>query len=106
MLGRRTASKGAEYEESAILISFAYETIGLLVFRRITPFSIVEELTGGMASLMWRKLRRWEEDVRVESAQQAWAEWFQWLVERLEAHTRERSQKPAHETFSGWRPTS
>lgn len=98
--------RGAEYEEAAILISFAYETIGLLVFRRVTPFSIVEELTGGLALLMWRKLQRWEEDVRVESAQESWAEWFQWLVEQLEAHAREKNQKPAHETFSGWRPTS
>ena len=98
--------RGAEYEEAAILISFAYETIGLLVFRRVTPFSIVEELTGGLALLMWKKLQRWEEDVRVESAQPSWSEWFQWLVERLEIHAREKNQKPAHETFSDWRPTS
>jgi hypothetical protein len=47
-------AKGAEYEEAAILVSFAFETIGLLVFRGVTPFSIVEELTGGLAVLMWR----------------------------------------------------
>jgi hypothetical protein len=99
-------AKGTEYEEAAILISFAYETMGLLVFRGVTPFSIVEELTGGLAVLMWRKLERWQEDVRVESAQESWAEWFQWLVERLEAHAREKKQKPAYEAFSGWRPTS
>jgi len=28
------------------------------------------------------------------------------LVEQLEAHAREKNQKPAHETFSDWRPTS
>jgi len=54
----------------------------------------VEELTGGLTLLMWRKLRHWEEDVRVESAQESWAEWFQWLVERLEAHAREKNQTP------------
>lgn len=99
-------AKGSEHEEAAILISFAFETIGLLVFRRVTPFSIVEELTGGLAVLMWRKLHRWEEDVRVESAQQSWAEWFQWLVERLQDNAREKSPKPAHEAFSRWRPSS
>lgn len=99
-------AKGPEYEEAAILVSFAYETIGLLVFRGVTPFSIVEELTGGLAVLMWRKLEGWEEDVRVESAQESWAEWFQWLVERLEARAREKKQKPAYEAFSRWRPTS
>jgi len=99
-------AKGAEYEEAAILVSFAFETIGLLVFRRVTPFSIVEELTGGLAVLMWRKLEQWERDVRVESAQASWSEWFQWLVERLLDSTRTRSQKPAYEAFSGWRPSS
>jgi hypothetical protein len=99
-------AKGPEYEEAAILVSFAYETIGLLVFRGVTPFSIVEELTGGLAVLMWRKLERWQRDVRVESAENAWAEWFQWLVERLGTRAREKQRKPAYEAFSGWRPTS
>ena len=74
-------AKGPEHEEAAILISFAFETIGLLVFRRVTPFSIVEDLTGGLAVLMWHKLQRWEEDVRAENAQPSWSEWLQWLVE-------------------------
>ena len=89
-----------------MLVSFAVETIGLLVFRQVTPFSIVEELTGDLAVLMWRKLQRWEEEVRVESAQESWSEWFQWLVERLQDHARESNQKPAYQAFSRWRPTS
>jgi hypothetical protein len=99
-------AKGAEYEEAAILVSFAFETFGLLVFRGVTPFSIVEELTGGLALLMWRKLERWQRDVRVESAQASWAEWFQWLAERLLERARAGSQPPAHEAFSSWRATS
>ena len=89
-----------------MLVSFAFETIGLLVFRQVTPFSIVEELTGGLAVLMWRKLHRWEEEVRVGSAQESWSEWFQWLVERLQDHARESNQKPVYQAFSRWRPTS
>jgi hypothetical protein len=99
-------AKGAEYEEAAILVSFAFETIGLLVFRGVTPFSIVEELTGGLALLMWRKLERWQRDVRVESAQESWSEWFQWLAERLGERGGAAGQRPAHEAFSSWRPTS
>jgi len=99
-------AKGAEYEEAAILVSFAFETIGLLVFRRVTPFSIVDELTGGLAVLMWRKLEQWQRAVRAESVQPSWSEWFQWLVERLLDSARTRDPKPAYEAFSGWRPTS
>ena len=104
--GAELPAKGAEYEEAAILVSFAFETIGLLVFRGVTPFSIVEELTGGLTLLMWRKLEQWQRDVRAESATESWAEWFQWLVERLLDSARAGSQRPAHEAFSDWRPTS
>ncbi len=104
--GPELRAKGADYEEAAILVSFAFETIGLLVFRGVTPFSIVEELTGGLAVLMWRKLEQWQRDVRAESAQESWAEWFQWLVERLVDSARAGGQRPAYEAFSDWRPTS
>jgi len=97
-------SKGPEFEEAAILVSFAFETIGLLVFREVTPFSIVEDLTGGLAVLMWRKLERWQRDVRAESKQESWAEWFQWLAERLIESARAGNKRPAHEAFSDWRP--
>jgi hypothetical protein len=99
-------AKGAEYEEAAILVSFAFETIGLLVYRRVTPFSIVEELTGGLAILMWQKLERWQRDVRAENSQESWAEWFQWLAERLRECSRSEGKRPAHEAYSDWRPTS
>jgi hypothetical protein len=99
-------AKGPEYEEAAILVSFAFETMGLLVFRGVTPFSIVEELTGGLALLMWRKLQAWQREVRIESSQESWAEWFQWLADQLEIQARSKGAKPAYEAFSSWRPNS
>lgn len=104
--GAELRAKGAEYEEAGILVSFAFESIGLLVFRGVTPFSIVEELTGGLAVLMWRKLEPWQRDMRAEGAQESWAEWFQWLAERLLESARAGGKTPAHEAYSDWRPTS
>jgi hypothetical protein len=93
-----------EFEEAAILVSFAFETMGLLVFRGITPFAIVEELTGGLAVGMWQKLERWEREVRSEHRQPAWSEWFQWLAERLLESAARGNQRPAYEAFPHWRP--
>ena len=103
---RPSLARGAEFEEAAILVSFAFETMGLLVFRGITPFSIVEELTGGLAVVMWRKLERWQREVRAENAQPSWAEWFQWLAERLLERARTGDPRPAYEAYPGWRPPS
>ena len=97
-------SRGQEYESAAIMVSTTYETIAFLVFREMTSFSMVSELTGGLALVMWRKLARWMESVREEQAQPSWAEWFQWLAEQLARESEKKEAHPAYEKFADWRP--
>jgi hypothetical protein len=86
------------------MISTTYETIALLVFREMASFSMVRELTGGLAVVMWRKLARWMEAVRQEQAQPSWAEWFQWLAAQLARESGDKEARPAYERFADWRP--
>ena len=58
-----------------------------------------------VAVVMWRKLRAWAGEVRSEQRQPSFAEWFQWLAERLDQHGKDRTSPPAYERFSGWSPT-
>jgi hypothetical protein len=95
---------GPEYEQAAVMIATTYETIAFLVFREMASFSMVRELTGGIALVMWRKLERWMDAVRQEQAQPSWAEWFQWLAEQLARDSREKESHPAYEQFADWRP--
>jgi hypothetical protein len=97
-------SKGPEYEHAAVMISTTYETIAFLVFRDMASFSMVRELTGGLAIVMWRKLARWTDSVRQEQAQPSWAEWFQWLAEQLARESEQKEAHPAYERFANWRP--
>lgn len=97
-------AKGPEYERAAVMISTTYETIALLVFRKMASFSMVQELTGGLAVVVWRKLANWMETVRQEQAQPSWAEWFQWLVEQLIREGEKSDRRPAYERFSEWSP--
>jgi hypothetical protein len=92
--------RGLEYEEAAILVTTTFETMGLLVHRGIAPFSLVEELAGGMVVVMWRKLSSWLDAVSEEQNQPSWAEWFQWLAEQLKAV--ECNKEPAHVRFNDW----
>lgn len=93
---------GPEAEQAAILIATTFETMGLLVFERIAPFKLVEDLAGGIVVVMWRKLRPWLETIRVEQAQPSWAEWFQWLAQQFE---REKVlQDPAYTRHRHWTP--
>jgi hypothetical protein len=97
-------SKGPEFEEAAFMIATRYETMALLMFREMTSFSMVEELTGGLGVVMWRKLSRWAEEMRDEMGEPKFAEWFQWLAEQLAQKGQDNRSEPAYLKFKSWRP--
>jgi hypothetical protein len=93
-----------ETEAAAMFVCSVYETVGVLVFRRILPFQVVEDLTGGAIALCWRKLRAWIQEIRVETSNDRVFEWFQWLVERcVEQQQIESKSLPAYEAYRDWR---
>ena len=97
-------SKGREYERAATMIGITYETIGLMVFREMASFAMVQELTGGLTVVMWRKLEHWVKAVREEQGHRSFAEWFQWLAEQLAREGSAKEAHPAYERYAGWRP--
>jgi hypothetical protein len=97
-------SKGRDYERAATMLAVTYETIGLLVFRDMASFALVQELSGGLTVVMWRKLEPWVKAVRQEQGHRSFAEWFQWLAEQLGRESAEKEARPAYERYAGWRP--
>ena len=94
--------RGPQYERAAIIATTSFETMGLLVFRRIADYALVEQLAGGMVTVLWRKLDAWVAAVRVEQVQPSWAEWFEWLA-RLAA-SRKNEAQPAYVAHKDWKP--
>jgi hypothetical protein len=70
---------GSRYEQAAVTVCTSLETMGLLVFKRIAPLDLLLDQAGGIVSVMSRKLRRWQQDLREEQRQPFWGEWFEWL---------------------------
>jgi hypothetical protein len=97
-------AKGAEYEEAALSFFVMFETIGLLVFRGVVPFHLVQQMSGGFVVAMWRKLHVYFEEIREEQSYERIAEWCQWLAERLEEHEARGPAQPAHKRFADWKP--
>lgn len=89
-----------EYEQAAQLIGMSFETMGLLVFRNMASFSMIQDLTGGLLLMMWRKIRVWVEDTRREQGNARFGEWVQWLAERLAEC--ESGMVPAYQAHQGW----
>jgi hypothetical protein len=93
---------GQEYEQAAIIVGTAFETMGLLVYKKIAEFDLVMELAGGMMSSMHRKLASWLEAIRIEQQQPSWAEWFEWIAKMADKHKAEKD--PAHKSIVDWKP--
>ena len=95
---------GANIEDAAVLISATMENIGVMTYQRIVPFIVVNNLMGGSAPILWRKLERWALAMREEQDSDAAFEWFQWLAERLEQY-HSFDPDPAYVAHKDWMPS-
>ena len=92
---------GNEYVNAAITVTTSFETMGLLVFKRVATLELVLDLAGGIVSTMNRKLRTWSQEIREDQDQPSWGEWFEWLGDQAEK--RKRSDIPAHIKYRDWK---
>ncbi|MBT4521567.1 MAG: hypothetical protein HOC23_16330 [Halieaceae bacterium] len=93
-------AKGPQYELAAITIVTSFETMGLLAFKGIAPMDLVLDLAGGIVSVMCKKMRRLQNDLRTEQQQPSWGEWFEWLGDQ--ALKNKANTKPAHIKYKDW----
>jgi hypothetical protein len=93
---------GEEYMEAAITVTTAFETMGMLVHKRIAQLDLVMDLAGGIITVMSRRLNQWQEDMRETQNQPSWGEWFEWLADQVNAA--KTAKEPAHIRFRDWKP--
>ncbi|MCG8432978.1 MAG: hypothetical protein MJA83_02975, partial [Gammaproteobacteria bacterium] len=58
--------QGDQYEDAAMFISTNLETIGIMVYREIVDFNMVNDLIGDAVVLVWHKLENWATEMRAE----------------------------------------
>lgn len=93
---------GDEWKDAAFQVGMTLEAMGVLVYRRIVPLPILDELMGDAILILWRKLRFWVEHLRTEQKRDSAYEWFQWLADRL-AETDRRTEAGAYKIYRNWR---
>ncbi len=71
--------------EAAMLVYFACEMLGAIVFERVVDLHMLDRMVGGWVRSCWVRLRPWVESERVEDRNANVGEWWQWLYEQLEA---------------------
>jgi hypothetical protein len=87
-------------------IACILESLGYAVFARMVPLNVVDELLGGTVRVAWRKLRGYVEYERKRAASQKTWEWFQWLAEQIDRHSKAPTSLAvgAHDAYRDWRP--
>jgi hypothetical protein len=92
--------------KAAQSIACILESLGYAVFARMVPLNVVDELLGGTVRVAWRKLRGYVEYERERAGSQKNWEWFQWLAEQIDRHSKAPTSLTlgAHEAYRDWRP--
>jgi hypothetical protein len=87
-------------------IACILESLGYAVFARMVPLNVVDEVLGGAVRVAWRKLRGYVEFERERAGSQKNWEWFQWLAEQIDRHSKAGTSLTlgAHEAYRDWRP--
>jgi hypothetical protein len=97
-------AQSPECESLAMIIGNTFQSFGVMVYRRIVPLALVDELLGGAVVLLWRKLATWLVDSRKEQSRETVYEWFQWLAERLQEQPGFDMLEGAHVKHRDWAP--
>lgn len=95
--------RSRDAEESCLALTVAMETYGVMVFRRVVPLDVVDDLMGGALRESWTRLSPYVQAIRAHQGE-SFGEWAQWLIERLEERDPERDPRPAYVLHRAWRP--
>ena len=93
-----------ELQDAALLVSTTLEAVGLMVFQRIVPFRLIQQLMGGTIQASWRVLRPHGEWMREKLCRPSIHEWFQWMAERLDEYPEYRDEEGAYSKYGNWEP--
>lgn len=94
--------KSPELEQAAVVVCTSFETMGLLVYRKIAEFHLVMDLAGGVSASMYRKLKNWIDAKREQQNQPSWAEWFEWMANLADTYKDEHTLTKRQ--VANWRP--
>ena len=86
----------------ALLTTF--ENIGILVYRGEVDLDLVDDYLSGFVLITWRKTHAHIKAVRREQARDTFAEWVEWLHDRIAEREKAAPPVPAYIAHRSWKP--
>jgi hypothetical protein len=94
----------AELRRASELLMNLFEYWGIMVYYRVAPLRTLDLLVGGVVRGSWDRMHRYVEWERDTTGIAVRAEWFQWLVDRLNQYPQPEKKVGAHIAFADWKP--
>lgn len=85
------------------MVMGTWERLGVLVFRREIPMSLVDDAFSGPIVQSWQKLGGYVQEFRAQIGRQTYMEWFQWLAERMLEQEQAAEPVPAYLAHREWK---
>jgi hypothetical protein len=92
-----------ESRQAMMLLSLTFESVGIMVYRRIVDIDIVWDLMGGVVLTTWERLRPWAMLQRELSGREKFDEWIEWLDGELVRYEETHRSEPAFRANKKWR---
>ncbi len=93
---------GPEVQDAIETVAMTFESLGVMVYNRIVPIDVVDQVIGGFLRESWRRAQPFILWKREQVGSRRYAEWYQWLAEHLAVET--RRSRGAYDVFRKWRP--
>jgi hypothetical protein len=91
-----------EVQSAVTELGIRLETIGYLVFRRSIDLQTVDDLAGGIVLDFWSRAKCWAERERERTGNSKYAEWVEWLSDRIAARHAQMGRKTAYRDYQDW----
>jgi hypothetical protein len=96
-------ASGSEVERALTEFGVRLETIGYLAFRRSIDLEMVDDLVGRLTLMYWSRAKNWCERQRELTDNPKYAEWCEWLANRITERREKLGHKSASVHYSDWR---
>jgi hypothetical protein len=93
---------GREMEDAVETVALTFESLGVMAYHRIVPLAVVDNVIGGFLRESWRRVGPYVKWKREQLGAPRWAEWYEWLADRVQAGRRRRTTG-AYEAFRDWK---
>jgi len=94
---------GPEVQRAIIEFGVRLETVGYMVFRRNVDLQTVDDLIGGVTLAFWSRGRSWMQRERERTGTLKYAEWCEWLADRIAERREKVGHNPGYLQHSRWR---